>query len=150
MVLLQKRLAASVAGVGIKRVKIPPDAVSEVEDLQTRKDVKRLIREGTILILPQRGISNSRLKERRRNRRIKGEGRREGSRKGLKTARTDPDSLWVNRVRKMRRYLKWLRDNGLIDRPTYRLYYRRVKSGVFSSLSDLKNSLTQSGALRGK
>jgi hypothetical protein len=25
-----------------------------------------------------------------------------------------------------------------------------VKSGVFSSLSDLKNSLTQSGALRGK
>ena len=142
---LQRRLAADIKGVGIKRVKIPPEYVDEVAEALTREDIRKLIKDGKIIIEPARGISSGRLKERRRNRRIKGEGRKEGSRKGKKGARTERKRAWVFRIRKIRTYLRYLRDTGKIDRKTYRKLYLESKAGVFKSLRDVKIRLLSLG-----
>jgi large subunit ribosomal protein L19e len=142
---LQKRLAADIKGVGVKRVKIPPEYVEEVAEALTREDVRKLIKDGKIIIEQARGISSGRLKERRRNRRRKGEGRREGSKKGKKTARAGKKEQWVARIRKIRTYLRYLRDNNIIDRKTYRKLYTESKAGVFKSLRDVKIRLQSMG-----
>jgi large subunit ribosomal protein L19e len=145
---LQKRLAADIANVGINNVKIPEENLDEIKDALTRSDIKKLIEDGKIVIEKKHGISNSRVKTRRKNRRIKGEGRRQGSKNGKKGARIEPRSMWINKIRKIREYIKWLRDNGIIDKHTYRLYYRKAKGGTFKSLSDVRNSLKQSGKIK--
>ncbi len=144
----QKRLAAEIAGVGTSRVKIAEGFENEVQDALTRSDVKKLIEEGKIVILDKTGISRGRIKERRRNRRVKSEGKKEGSRKGRKGARARRKQLWVNRIRKIRQYLKWLRDHEVIDSHTYRELYLRAKGGSFKGVSDVRNTLIQMGKIR--
>ncbi len=145
---LQKRLAADIANVGVNNVKLPEENLDEIKDALTRSDIKKLIDDGKIIIEKKRGISNSRVKLRRKNRRVKGEGRRQGSKNGKKGSRIEPHIVWINKIRKIRQYIKWLRDNGTIDEHTYRLYYRKAKGGTFKSLSDVKNSLKQSGKIK--
>ncbi|BDC19347.1 50S ribosomal protein L19e [Acidianus sp. HS-5] len=147
---LQKRLAADIAKVGINNVKIPPDNVSEVKEALTRADIARLIGDGKIIIEKGKEKTNAEVQERRKARRIKGEGRRHGSRKGRKTARFDEHEAWVTRIRKIRRYLKWLRDHGIIDSHLYRELYIKAKGGSFKSLSDVKSILIQMGKIKGE
>ena len=142
---LQRRLAAQIAKVGEKKVKFDPEALDEIKGTITRKEIKRLIKEGKIIIEQEVGISGGRLKEKRMKRRKKGEGRKSGSRKGATGARRGKKELWIVKIRKIRRYLKWLRDNNIIDRKTYRMLYRKAKGNAFKSLSDLKNYLKQLG-----
>ncbi|MEM3754375.1 MAG: 50S ribosomal protein L19e, partial [Candidatus Bathyarchaeia archaeon] len=54
---LQKRLAASIAKVGIDRVWIDPEKIEKVESAITRDEIKKLIHEGVIKILQKKGIS---------------------------------------------------------------------------------------------
>lgn len=145
---LQRRLAAEIKGVGESKIRIPPEYVDEVRDALTRDDVRKLIRDDKIIVLQPKGNSRGRVKERRRNRKRKGEGRRTGSRKGKKGARADRKEMWVSRIRKIRRYLKWLRDNGKLDKRSYRTLYLKAKGGTFKSLSDVKNVLKQMGKLK--
>ncbi|TRN01773.1 50S ribosomal protein L19e [Sulfolobus sp. E1] len=144
----QKRLAAELTGVGISKVRIAEGFESEVQDALTRSDVKKLIKEGKIIILSKTGISSGRAKEKRRNRRIKSEGKKEGSRKGRKGARARRKQLWVNRIRKIRQYLRWLRDHEVIDSHTYRELYLRAKGGSFKGVSDVRSTLIQMGKMR--
>ncbi len=140
---LQKRLAAQVLGVGETRIKIVPKTDEDKEDLEaaiTREDIKKLIKRGVIQVEPEKSNSRGRwriLKEKR----AKGRRRGPGKRKGKVGARTDPKRQWINRIRKMRRYLKYLRDKGLIPKKIYRKYYRLAKGGMFSSLADLRMHL---------
>lgn len=142
---LQKRLAAEILGVGINKIKIPTDNLSDVSEALTKDDVRSLINEGKILVEVSKRNSRGRVKERRKARRIKGEGRRAGSKKGT---RYDEKQLWVNKIRKIRKYLKYLRDNGIIDRKTYREFYMHAKGGAYKSLNDLKFALKQRGILK--
>lgn len=142
---LQKRLAADIKNVGINNVRILPDYIDEVRDALTRQDVERLIKDGKIVIEKKRRGSRGRINERKKKRRIKGEGRKYGSRKGRKGARSDKHEKWVNTIRKIRKYLKMLRKNGTIDSHMYRQLYKKAKGGTFNSLSDVKNALQQLG-----
>lgn len=145
---LQRRLAAEIRGVGQSRVRIPPEYADEVRDALTRDDIRKLIKGGKIIILQPKGNSRGRVKRNRRNRKWKGEGRRTGSRKGKKGARADSKELWMARIRKIRRYLKWLRDNGKLDSRSYRMLYLKAKGGTFKNLSDVKSVLKQMGKLK--
>ncbi len=141
---MQKRLAAEILGVGVSRIWIDPRQVDRVAEAITREDVKRLIKEGVIQVKPVKGNSRERWKIRHEQRK-KGRRRGPGHRKGDKTARTDPKEQWMNRIRKIRRYLRWLRDHGVIDRRTYRRLYMLAKGGAFTSLSHLKTYLREQG-----
>ncbi|MEM0293943.1 MAG: 50S ribosomal protein L19e [Saccharolobus sp.] len=146
---LQKRLAAKVAKVGLKRVKIPVEFMAEVQEALTKNEIRRLIKEGKIIILNKTGISTGRLNKRRKNRLLKSEGRKAGSRKGKKGARVKRKEMWVRRIRKIRRYLRWLRDNNVIDNHTYRMLYLKAKGGNYKGVSDVRNDLIQMGKIKG-
>lgn len=146
---LQKRLAAEVLGVGESRVWINPDpeVSDDIADAITREDIRGLVRQGLISVKPKKGNSHSGWLERREKRR-KGHRRGYGKRKGAKSARLDPKEDWINRIRKMRRYLRYLRDKEVIDRRTYRRLYRLAKGGMFSNISSLRRYMRDHGILR--
>ncbi|BBG24385.1 50S ribosomal protein L19e [Sulfuracidifex tepidarius] len=145
---VQKRIASSITGAGTSRVKILPDFADEVAESLTRSDIRALIKDGKIIIENKKGVSSGRKKLRNQKKHRKSEGKGYGSRKGRKGARVEDQ--WVNKIRKIRRYLRWLRDNGVIDNHTYRKYYLKAKGGVFRSLADVRSTLKQQGLLKGE
>lgn len=133
---MQKRLAADILKVGISRVWIDPQRISDVESSVTREDIRKLIEEGVIRKLPVRGISRARYRARMERKR-RGRGRGHGSRKGKKGARMGKKEAWMRKIRALRRRLRELRDSGEIDRRTYRMLYMKAKGGEFRSVRQL-------------
>lgn len=133
----QRNIAADILGVGVNRIYIDPDAADEVQMALTRRDIRALIHSGAIQARKIQGISRARAKE-LHIKRIKGQRRGHGSRKGTKKARSDLRRDWIYRIRKQRAYLKALRDKNYIDKATYRLLYLRAKGGMFRSANYLK------------
>ena len=140
----QRRLAAEILGVGESRIWIDPDPehTEDIEGAITREDVWALIKQGLIQVKQKKGNSHSGWLERRKKR-ARGHRRGYGKRKGVKTARGDPKRDWINRIRKMRRFLRYLRDKEIIDRRTYRRLYRLAKGGAFHNLTALKRYLRE-------
>ncbi|MEM1520419.1 MAG: 50S ribosomal protein L19e [Candidatus Korarchaeum sp.] len=128
----QRRLAARVAGVGLSRVRINPEKVEAVSEAVTRDDIKRLIRSGAIEILQKRGVSRIRGRRKRRG---------PGSRKGGKYSRLPRKERWVRRIRALRRELRKMRDEGMIDAKTYRELYEKLQT--FNSVSQLRAHVTR-------
>jgi len=141
---MQKRLAADILKAGISRVRIHPESLEDVESALRREDIKRLIKDGVIWVEPKHRNSRGRWKVLHAKRK-KGHRRGVGKRKGAKGPRINEEKIWVFTVRKIRRYLKWLRDHNVIDSKTYRKLYLLTKGGTFRSLSDLKRHLTDMG-----
>jgi large subunit ribosomal protein L19e len=135
-------MAADVLGVGESRIWIDPNKVSEVAEVVSKDDVRRLIKEGVIKVRPKKGNSRARWKVRHEQRK-KGRRRGYGKRKGKASARQDPKEAWMHRIRKIRRFLRYLRDHEVIDRRTYRELYMKAKGGMFDSLSSLKMYLRE-------
>ncbi|MEM0010823.1 MAG: 50S ribosomal protein L19e [Thermofilaceae archaeon] len=138
-----KRLAASILKVGVSRIRIKPDALDKVETAITREDVKRLIKDGVIYKIPPSTPSRGRWRKVHAQRK-KGRGRGPGSKKG---PRIDEKRVWISRVRAQRRFLKLLKERGLIDSSTYRRLRSLVKGGTFSSVRHLKTYLKEQGIL---
>jgi len=133
----QRRLAADILKVGVERVWIDPEAAEEVSSAITREDIRKLIEEGIIKRKQKKGVSRGRARERARKRKL-GRRRGHGSRKGTKYARLPRKRRWIMRIRALRRRLRELRDEGRLDRRTYRLLYRRAKGGMFKSVAHLE------------
>jgi large subunit ribosomal protein L19e len=144
---LQKKLAAEILGVGVSRIKIDPSRISDVSQAVTREDVKRLINEGAILIKPEHGIAGHASRVRHKKR-VKGGRRGHGKRKGSKHARMSSKEAWMGRIRKIRRYLRYLRDHGIIEKKTYRRLYMLAKGGYFTSLSSLRLYLKEHSLIK--
>jgi len=130
----QRRLAASILGVGENRIWMDPARAEEISSAITRRDVERLIREGVIKARPVRGISRGRKREGKRG---------PGSRKGSWGARLPEKERWMRRVRALRKRLKELRDSGKISRSEYRRLYRRVSGGYFRTKAHLEAYLKE-------
>ncbi len=133
--MLQKILASKVKKVGKDRVKIVNK--EEVEKVITREDVRKLIHKGAIKILPKKGTSRGRARVLHEKKK-KGKRRGKGSRKGKKGARTNRKRVWINLIRKQRKFLRYLKENNILDNKTYRDLYLKAKGGAFRSLAHLK------------
>ena len=130
---LKRRLVARMMGVGVERVWFDPEHLDEIEDIDTREDIRILIRKGYIKIMPVRGQYRRPLRERRGP----------GSRKGKKTARMPKKKLWMMRVRAQRKFIRMLRDKGRITRSQYRKLYMLIKGGMFRSKAHLKSYIRE-------
>jgi len=133
---LQRRLAAQILDCGVNRVWIDPNALDEVAAAATKDDVRELMVRGLIKRKPVQGVSRARINKRRAQKR-KGRRRGHGRRKGKKTARLSRKRAWILRVRALRKRLRELKEQNVIDRRTYRILYRKVKGGEFRSVSHL-------------
>jgi len=129
-----RRLAAEIMGVGESRIWIDPEELERVEAAVTREDVRRLIHDGVIRVLPPSTPSRGRWRVRRLKRRA-GRRRGPGRRKG---PRMDEKDVWKARIRAQRRFLRMLRDRNVIDTKTYRRLYMLAKGGMFRSVAHIK------------
>lgn len=140
----QRRLAAEILKCGVNRVWIDDTMLDEVAEAITREDIKKLISNDVIKKKPVKGNTRGRhryLEQQKKKGRRKGHGKR----KGKKTARTPSKRDWMKRIRSIRRELKYLRDEGKIDRTIYRQFYRKAKGGTFEDRSDMLLHLKMAG-----
>lgn len=137
----QKRIAAQVMKVGEGRVWINPEAPEDVAEAITRDDIRGLISEGTIKVKEKKGVSRARARVRATQKSL---GRRKGhgSRKGAKGARDNRKKRWITKIRALRRRLKELRDDGYVDKTTYRLLYSKANGGEFRNVAHLNDYIS--------
>ena len=145
----QRRLAAEMMGCGLNRVRISTDPAEQesIYDAITREQVRELIRRNVVTMRPEKGVSRARARY-RANQKAKGRRRGHGSRRGGQNARTPKKVQWTATIRRLRAYLRELRDQGRIDVSTYRRYYRQAKGGMFKSRAHLAQQLQMAGVLK--
>jgi len=90
----QKRLAASIMGVGESRVWIDPEREEDVAEAITKDDIRGLIRSGAIKKRPKATPSRGRARE-LMMKKSRGQRAGMGSRKGKASARRRTERLWV-------------------------------------------------------
>ena len=136
----QRRIAAQILKVGQNRVWINPERIDDVEAAITREEIRKLIHEGVIKPLPEKGVSRARarvLKEKKR----KGKRRGHGSRSGSRGARLSKKEAWMKKIRALRKKLRELKASRTITETTYRKMYKMASSGRFESVGDLERYL---------
>ncbi|KAK5115543.1 hypothetical protein LTR62_001202 [Meristemomyces frigidus] len=126
----QKRLAASVAGCGKRKIWLDPNEVNEISNANSRQTVRKLIADGLIIRKPVTMHSRSRSRELTAARRI-GRHRGFGKRKGTADARMPTAVVWMRRLRVLRRLLVKYRAAGKIDKHLYHELYHLSKGNTF-------------------
>ncbi|KAB7515677.1 50S ribosomal protein L19e [Halosegnis rubeus] len=133
----QKRLAADILDVGKNRIWLDPGRQEDLADAITREDVRDLIDEGAIRAEDAKSNSRGRARE-RAAKRAYGHKKGAGSRKGKAGGRQNKKEAWQSKIRAQRSTLKQLREDGDIDRSTYRDVYDMASGGEFDSVADLE------------
>jgi len=137
----KRRLAAELLGVGKSRVRLDPDITEQLQDSITRESIRGWVSAGVIWVEPKKGNSRGRFRARRLKRKKRGLG--QGSKKGAQGARVGKKSLWVARVRMLRRILKTRRDRGEITNQDFKSLYLQVKGAQIRTRKRLNEELAK-------
>ena len=143
----QRRLAASVLGVGVNRIWINPELADEVEVAITRQEIRKLVSEGVIKKLPEKSLSRGRTREQAAKKKV-GRRRGPGTRKGRKYSVISRKERWMSRIRALRKRLRRLRDRRTITVSNYRMLYMKAKGGEFRSVAELERYITENDLRR--
>lgn len=133
----QKRVAAKVLKCGPGRVRFNPAHLHDIKDAITKSDMRLLVSDGLVAAIPKKGISRSRARKIRVQKR-KGLRRGSGSRKGTMKAAIGSKEQWMLRVRSQRAFLAELKEKGLLSLADYHMLYRKSKGGFFRSVRHIK------------
>jgi len=126
--------------IGQNRVWIDSERMDDAETAITREEIRKLIHEGVIKALPERGISRSRARILHKKKK-KGLRSGIGSRTGSPRARVSRKEAWMSRIRALRKRLRTLKTKRIIAETAYRNLYKMASSGRFESIADLERYL---------
>jgi large subunit ribosomal protein L19e len=121
-------MAAKILKIGKNRVWIDPESADDVAKSITREDIRERISDGSIKKKEKKGVSRARVRTSKR---------REGSRKGKRGAKSPKKERWIRKIRALRRRLRTLKEDGVLDSKTYRELYNKASGGEFKSVSHL-------------
>lgn len=146
---LQKRIASGILKCSKKRVRLDPERLSDIKEAITKADVRGLIKQGIIKEKPIAGISKVRARKTQAQKR-KGRQKGGGSRKGKFSARANPKKVWMNTVRAQRKFLKELKDKGLLVPGGFWELYHKSKGGFFRSVRHIKIYISEKELVKKK
>lgn len=136
----QRRLAAQILKIGQNRVWIDPERIDDADAAITREEIRKLIHEGVIKQLPERGVSRARARILHAKKK-RGLRAGPGSRTGSPRARISKKEAWTKKIRALRNRLRKLKGNKIISENAYRKAYKMASSGRFESVADLERHL---------
>ena len=137
---LQRRLAASILKVGSKRVWMDPNEVNEITLANSRKAVRKLIKDNFVFKKKVEMHSRQRARLRKEERRL-GRHTGLGKRHGPAGARMPQKVLWIRRQRTLRRLLKKYRESKKIDKRLYHELYLSCKANQYKSKKNLADAV---------
>jgi large subunit ribosomal protein L19e len=135
----KKQMVSEMLGVGVSRVRLDPEATEHLQDAITRESIRGWLSAGFIWVEPKKGNSRGRVRLRREKRKRRGLG--QGSKKGAQGSRVGKKSVWVARVRMLRRILKVKRDRGDISKQDFKRLYLQVKGAQIRTRKRLDEEL---------
>merc|ERR1712021_316146 len=137
---LQRRLAATVLKCGKNRVWIDPNECSEVALANSRKNIRKLYKDGLIMKRQVQMHSRSRCKRVHEAKR-KGRHNGTGKRRGTRNARMPSKVLWQRRTRVLRRLLKKYREAKKITKDIYHFFYVHAKGNIYKNKTVLVEAI---------
>ena len=132
----QRRLAAEILRVGKGRVWMDPNEVSEIALANSRKSVRKLIKDNFIFKKKIQIHSRQRALLRKQERRL-GRHTGLGKRRGCSDGRMPQKFLWIRRQRTLRRLLKKYREGKKFDKHLYHQLYLDCKAAIYNSNRNL-------------
>src|SRR3989344_2658781 len=121
-----RRIAAKLLNAGESRIRIL-DAKRASEAL-TSEDIRNLIKEKAVIVLPKAGISRGKARF-RQSRKQAGRGRGKGTKRGAQFAGVTRKQLWMRKVRALRKTLK--NNSFRLESADYRKAYGMVSGNAF-------------------
>ena len=125
----KKELAAKTLGVGKNRIIFNMENLAEIKEAITRQDIRGLKEEGVITI---KSIKGRKKIKRRKTRRGPGK---------IKKKVNNRKQVYVKITRKLRYYLKCLKERGVVDRELYLNIRKKIRMRDFGSKASLKEYL---------
>ncbi|OGJ21398.1 hypothetical protein A3K73_09200 [Candidatus Pacearchaeota archaeon RBG_13_36_9] len=125
----KKQLAAKTLGTGKRKIIFDESRLSEIKEAITKQDIRDLKKTGAIRIRETKGRRKVRKRKTKR-----GAG-------GIKINVKKRKEVYVRITRKLRSYIKALKENKKIDHKTYRELRKKIKARGFKSKAQLKEYL---------
>ncbi len=125
----KKELAAKSLGVGKNKIYFSPESLKEIKEAITKQDIKTLYEEGIIRIKPTPG----------RKKVVRRKRRRGAGKIKMKIKHRKQD--YVKITRKLRSYLKALKNNNEISREVYYDTRKKIKMRAFKNMANFKEYL---------
>jgi len=130
----QKRLASYVLNVGRNRVWFDPEKLNEIKEAITKSDIESLIKDGAISKKAVTGVKRRAGRDKKlKNKKERGRGR--GKKRMILI---NEKRNYMFKIRKLRQYIKVLRDAKIITTKDANKLEKWSKAGIIKNKADVR------------
>jgi len=122
----KKQLIARTLNIGIGRIAFNPERIDEIKEVITKQDVREMVKSKSIIIKEIKG----------KRKKIKEKKRKHGGK--IKKKIREGKKTYIRLARKLRAYLKELKNQGKISKEDYKKTRKQIRAKMFKSKAHLR------------